>query len=148
MKIKNYLKSILYNLYDFLTLNYWVFNFITSLFLLWLSPMIFLFWFIFSTICLKYFKKLIWNSFIRIWSPIFILWYLILIVNLGKYSPIIIRPGYTEAFMGKALYDGIYFERICFSTILTLHMLSSFLGFPITIPVVFNIFKNLSRTDR
>ena len=49
--------------------------------------------------------------------------------------------------MGKALYDGIYFERICFSTILTLHMFSSFLGFPIIIPVVFNIFKIIKRTD-
>ena len=91
----------------------------------------------FFTICLKYFKKLTWNSFIRTWLPIFTLWYLILIVNLGKYSPIIIGPGYTETLMGKALYDGIFFERICFSTILTLHVFSSFLGFPIIIPVVF-----------
>ena len=75
------------------------------------------------------------------------MWYLILIISLGKYSPIIIGPGYTEALMGKALYDGIYFERICFSTILTLHMFSSFLGFPIVIPVIFDIFKRISRTD-
>jgi hypothetical protein len=89
---------------------------------------------------LKYLKKLTWNSFIRIWLPIFTLWYLILIVNLGKDSLIIIGPGYTEALIEKALSDGIYFERICFSTVLTLHMFSSFLGFPIIIPVVFNIF--------
>ena len=92
--------------------------------------MILVFWLIF-TICWQYFKKLTWNFFIRTWLPIFILWYLILIVNLGKYSPIIIGPVYTEELMGKALYDGIYFERICFSTILALHMFSSFLGFPI-----------------
>nr|QUS63581.1 hypothetical protein [Haslea silbo] len=137
MKIKNYLKFILH---DFLIPNYWVFNFIISLFLLWLSPMILVYWLIFFTICLKYLKKLTWNSFIITWLPIFTLWYLILIVNLGKYSPIIIGPGYTKALMGKALCDGIYFGRICFSTILTLHMFSSFLGFPIIIPVVFNIF--------
>ena len=144
MKMKNYLKFILH---DFLIPNYWVFNFIISLFLLWLSPMILVFCLIFFfTICLKYFKKLTWNSFIKTWLPIFTLWYLILIVSLGKYSPIIIGPGYTEALMVKALYDGIYFERICFSTILTLHAFSSFLGFPIVIPVVFNIFKNIPRT--
>jgi hypothetical protein len=143
MKMKNNLKFILH---DFLIPNYWVFNFIISLFLLWLSPMILVFWLIFFTICLKDFKKLTWNSFIRTWLPIFTLWYLILIVNLGKYSPIIIGPGYTEALMGKALDDGIYFERICFSTVLTLHMLSSFLGFPIIIPVVFNIFKRILPT--
>ena len=144
MKMKNYLKFILH---DFLIPNYWIFNFIIALFLLWLSPMILVFWLVFFTICLKYLKKLTWNSFIRTWLPIFTLWYLILIVNLGKYSPIIVGPGYTKALMGKALYDGIYFERICFSTILTLHMFSSFLGFPIIIPVVFNIFKIIKRTD-
>jgi hypothetical protein len=55
----------------------------------------------FFTICLKYLKKLTWNSFIRTWLPIFTLWYLILI-NLGKYSPIIIGPGYTEANLWKS----------------------------------------------
>jgi hypothetical protein len=109
--------------------------------------MILIYWLIFFTICLQYFKKLTWNSFFRTWLPIFTLWYLILIVSLGKYSPIIIGPGYTEELMEKALYDGIYFERICFSTILTLHMFSSFLGFPILIPIVFNIFKRIWRTD-
>ena len=145
MKIKNNLKFILHN---FLIPYSWIFNFVISLFLLWFSPMILVFWLILFTICLKYLKKLTWNSFIRTWLPIFTLWYLILIINLGKYSPIIIGRGYTEALIGKALYDGIYFERICFSTILILHMLSSFLGFPIIIPVVFNIFKKIPPTTK
>lgn len=141
--MKNYLKFILH---EFLIPYYWIFNVIVSLFLLWLSPMILIFWLIFFTICLKYFKRLTWKSFIRTWLPIFTLWYLILLVDLGKYSPIIIGPGYTEILLEKALYDGIYFERISLSTILTLHLFSSLLGFPIIIPV-FNIFKLISRTD-
>ena len=142
--MKNNLKFLLH---DFLIPNYWVFNFAMSLFLLWLSPMILMFWLIFFSICLKYFKKLTWNSFIKTWLPIFTLWYLILIFNLGKYSPIIIGPGYTKELMGKALSDGIYFERICFSTILLLHMFSTFLGVPIIIPVIFNVFKKIWGTD-
>lgn len=142
MKIKNNLQLLLHNI---LIPNYWVFNFIISLVLLWLNPIVLLCWLIFFTVCLKYFKKLTRYSFNKIWLPIFILWYLILIVNLGKYSPLIIGPGYTEVLMGKALYDDIYFQRICFSTILTLHMVSCFLGFPVLIPIIFN-FNKISTT--
>jgi hypothetical protein len=117
------------------------------LFLLWLSPIILVYWLILFTLFLKYLNLLTWNSFVRTWLPIFTLWYLILIVDLGKYSPIIIGPGYTEELLGKVFYNGLYFERICLSTILTLHMVSSFLGFPIIIPVIFNIFKRISYTD-
>jgi L-lactate permease len=68
----------------------------------------------FFTICLKYLKKLTWNSFIRTWLPIFTLWYLILIVNLGKDSPIIIGPGYTEALMGKLYTMGFILNEYVF----------------------------------
>jgi hypothetical protein len=93
----------------------------------------------FFTICLKYLKKLTWNSFIRTWLPIFTLWYLIW----GKsspYFPIIIVSGCTEAFMEKLYTMGFILNEYVFSTILTLHMFISFLGFHIIIPWSFSHF--------
>ena len=126
-------------LHELLIPYYWVFNFPVSLFLLWFSPIILLFWLIFFTICLKYLEKLTWNSFIIIWLPISTLWYLILMIDLAQYSPIIIGQGHTIVLLVEVTTNGVYFERICFSTILLLDWLSHFLGFPIIIPVIFNI---------
>ena len=126
--------------------DYWIFKFIISLLLLWLTPVYLVLWLILFTIYLKYFRKLTWNSFIKTWSPILSVWYLILIIGLVNYSPLIIGPGYTEDLMRKALVDGIYFERICFSTIIFFHALSSLIGFFIIISL-FNIFKGINCTS-
>ena len=126
--------------------DYWIFkiNFIISLIFLWVTPVFLIFWLVLFTIGLGYFKVLNWKSFIRTWSPIFSVWYLILLVNLIKFSPVFIGPGYTEDLMQKALINGVFFERICFSTIITLHAISTTIGIPILIPM-FNIFSNKAK---
>jgi len=97
-KIKNILKTYIS--------NYWIFkiNFIISLLLLWITPVFLILWLILFTIGLRYFGVLNWNSFIKTWSPIFSVWYLILLVSLVKYSPVIIGPGYTGRSDAKGSY--------------------------------------------
>ena len=119
---------------------FFVFNTVVSLYSLWWSPFILLCWLIFVTLFLKYFDKLNRKYLIVTWVPIFILWYLILMIDLGGHSPLIIGPGYTEELLAKAFSNDLIFERISVPTILYLHFLSSFLGFPVFIPVVFNIY--------
>jgi len=48
--------------------------------------------------------------------------------------------------MQKALIDGIFFERICFTTIITLHAVSAIIGVPILIPM-FNTFNKNNPTS-
>lgn len=132
--IKNLLKE--------LTSNYWIFkiNFLVSLFLLWLTPVFLLLWLIIFTAYLRFRGVLDWDTLNKTWTPIFGVWYLILVVSLAKYSPVIIGPGYTEELISNALMDEIFFERICFVTIFMLHVISAKIGFPILIPM-FNIFN-------
>ena len=136
MKIKNNLKFVFNN---FFIPYYWLFNFIISLFFLWMSPLELICWLIFFTIIYsKYCNQLTLISFVKIWLPVIILWYLILMIGMKDYLPIIIGPGYTNKFMLNYLYNnGTFINQICFSTVLTLHILSSLLGFPIVIPVIF-----------
>jgi len=134
-------KKVIKNFFKKLTSNYWIFkvNFIVSLFLLWMTPVFLIVWLIMFTVYLRFVGVLNWNTLIKTWTPILSVWYLILLVSLVKYSPVMIGPGYTKDLIRNALMDGIFFERICFVTIFMLHGISAKIGFPILIPM-FNIF--------
>lgn len=135
----NRVKKIIYVILS----DYWVykFNFAISILFLWLSPVAVISWLLLFTFYTWYIGNLNWKNFIRTWSPILSLWYLIILVSLINYSPVIIGPGYTEELLSKALSDGLTFERICLSTVLMLHIISAKLGIPLVIPML-NIFKS------
>ena len=115
-------------------------NFIFSLFLLYLTPIVLLLWLIlFVPLFLKYLGKLNLNSFLKSSIPILLAWYLILIVSLSTYVPVIVGPGYTGELILTILIDKIFFARICLCTIVPLHYVSEAIGTPIILPV-FNIF--------
>ena len=121
--------------------DFWIykFNFVLAFFFLWLSPVILLMWLVIFTVFLACFKKLTKQSFIKTWIPVLIFWYSILLVDLLIYSPVIVGPECNiENLFIKILMGKVYFERICFSTIMLSHELGHRLGFSIIIIPVLN----------
>ena len=72
-------------------------------------------------------------------TPVLVIWYLILWISLINYIPIMIGPGNTEELLFKMIQDEVLFERICYSTILYLHMLIP----KIRIPSIYLLFNSL-----
>jgi hypothetical protein len=143
-----FLKNIK-NLTSILLSQKWVYKINTaiSLILLWLSPLLCLLWLIIPVAYLAYKKALTLSSLSKILIPIFTIWYLIMWVSLINYGPVItIGPGYTDQLMVQLLDDEIFCPRICYSTILWLHVLSTKIGIPIYLPF-FNFFNKPKKTS-
>lgn len=127
----HYIKTLL----KYLMTNYSIFeiNFVASLILLLLHPLLLLLWLIIFTVYLGFRGVLDWDTLNKTWTAILGIWYLILVVSLGEYSPVFVGPGYTHKLIVKVLVDEIFFERICLITIFMLHDLSAIIGIPIII---------------
>jgi hypothetical protein len=67
-------------------------------------------------------------------------------VSLINYGPVItIGPGYTDQLMVQLLDDEIFCKRICYSSVLWLHVLSTKIGVPIYLPF-FKFFSGPKKT--
>jgi hypothetical protein len=136
------------NLTSILLSQKWVYKINTaiSLILLWLSPLLCLLWLIIPVAYLAYKKALTLSSLSKILIPIFTMWYLIMWVSLINYGPVItIGPGYTDQLMVQLLDDEIFCKRICYSSVLWLHVLSTKIGVPIYLPF-FKFFSGPKKT--
>ena len=141
MILKKFIKKIVpkvRSIFSYIKRNYkilhvtQILNFIVSIFMLWIDPIILFTYLLSYNLYLKYSKQYTLIDFLMSFIPILIFWYLVLVFGLADHCPLIIGPGDTEMFIFKVSFlDPInprWCEKICLNTIILLDKLSCFLN--------------------
>ena len=158
MILKKFIKKIVpkvRSIFSYIKKNYkilhvtQILNFIVSILMLWIDPIILFTYLLSYNLYLKHSKQYTLIDFLMSFIPILIFWYLVLMYGLTLFCPISIGPGDTEELiLFITFYEPIepsYCEHVCLNSIMLLDKLSCFLGYSIVIDFpnigMFRIFK-------